>query len=106
MILLKWPSPWKIFKPCDYFSVKTTRHNNYKSFNIVFYKEVFNAGSNHRKHLYLEHLCTMASISSIEKHYMAPTRHSFKNCILACKMITNFEKRKVPQAVSGNSVQN
>ena len=44
----------------------------------------------------------------IEKDSIATTRDSFKNCILACKisnqMHTNFEKRKVPQAASGNFV--
>ena len=62
-----------------------------------------------RKHLYLEHLCTMASISLIEKDSIVPTRHSFKNYVLACKisnqMHTNFEEREVPQAVSGNFVK-
>ena len=57
----------------------------------------------------LEHLCTMASISSTEKDSVETTRDSFKNCILACKisnqMHTNFKKRKVPQTASGNFVQ-
>ena len=48
----------------------------------------------------------MASISSIEKDSTVTTRHTFKNCILACKisnqMHTNFEKRKVPQAERDN----
>ena len=51
----------------------------------------------------------MASISSIENDSVVTTRDSFKNCILVCKisdqMHTNFEKRKVPQAASGNFVQ-
>ena len=62
-----------------------------------------------RKHLFLEHLCKMTSISSIEKDSIAITPDSFKDYILACKISnqvhTNFEKRKVPQAPSGNSVQ-
>ena len=62
-----------------------------------------------QKHLFLEHLSTMASISSIEKDSIATTRDSFKNCILACKirneMHTNFERRKVLQAASSNLVQ-
>ena len=45
----------------------------------------------------------MVSLSSIEKDTIATTRDSFKDCILECKirnqMHTNFEKRKVPQAV-------
>ena len=61
------------------------------------------------KRLYLEHLCTMASISSVKKDSIAPTRDSFKNCILACEtsdqMHTNFQKRKISQAASGNFVQ-
>ena len=48
----------------------------------------------------------MVSSSSIEKDSLATTRDSFENWILACKIRnqihTNFEKRKVPQAVSGN----
>ena len=51
----------------------------------------------------------MTSISSIEKDSIATTPDSFKDCILACKISnqvhTNFEKRKVPQAASGNFVQ-
>ena len=50
------------------------------------------------KHLFLEHLCTMTSISSIEKHSVATTPDSFKDCIIACKISnqvhTNLEKRK------------
>ena len=52
-----------------------------------------------RKHLSLEHLRKMASVSSIEKDSIATTQDSFKDCILASKinnqMHTNFEKRKV-----------
>ena len=51
----------------------------------------------------------MASISSVKKDSIAPTRDSFKNCILACEtsdqMHTNFQKRKISQAASGNFVQ-
>ena len=51
----------------------------------------------------------MTSISSIEKDSIATTSDSFKDCILACKINnevhTNFEKRKVPHAASGNFVQ-
>ena len=51
----------------------------------------------------------MAFISSIEKDSIAATRDAFKDCILVYKisnqMDTNFEKRKVPQAASGNFVQ-
>ena len=51
----------------------------------------------------------MASISSIEKDYIATTRDSFNDCILACKISnqvhTNFKKRKVPQAGGGIFVQ-
>ena len=51
----------------------------------------------------------MTSISSIEKDSIATSPDSFKDCILACKISTqvykNFEKRKVPQAASGNFVQ-
>ena len=51
----------------------------------------------------------MASISSIEKDSIITTQDSFKNCILACKisnkMHTNFVKRNVAQAASGNLVQ-
>ena len=61
------------------------------------------------KTLLLKHLCTMAFISSIEKDYIAATGDSFKDCILTCKISnqlhTNLEKRKVPQAASGNFVQ-
>ena len=49
------------------------------------------------------------SLSSFEKNSIVTTRDSFKDCILACKirnqMHTNFEKRKVPQAVNGNYAQ-
>ena len=52
-----------------------------------------------RKHFFLEHLCTMDSINSIEKDSIAAAQDSFKNCILACKisnqMHTNFEKKKL-----------
>ena len=55
---------------------------------------------------YLEHFCMMVLLCSIEKDSIAPTWGSFKNCVLACKiwnqMHTDFEKRKVPQSVSGN----
>ena len=58
---------------------------------------------------FLEHLCTMASISLIENNSIVTTWDSLKNCLLACKisnqMHTNFEKRKVPHAASGNIVQ-
>ena len=51
----------------------------------------------------------MTSINSIEKNSTATTPDYFKDCILACKISnqvhTNFEKRKVPQAASGNFVQ-
>ena len=51
-------------------------------------------------------LCTIASMSSIENDSTATIQDSFKDCILTCKnrnqMHANFEKRKVPQAVSGN----
>ena len=51
----------------------------------------------------------MASSSSIEKDSIAATRDSFRDCILACKIRnqthTNFEQRKVPQAVSDNFAQ-
>ena len=51
----------------------------------------------------------MTSVSSIEKDSIATAPDSFKDCILARKISnqkhTNFEKRKVPQAVSGNFVQ-
>ena len=61
-----------------------------------------------RKHYFLEHLCTMDSINSIEKDSVAAAQDSFKNCILACKisnqMHTNFEKRKVAQTANGNFV--
>ena len=50
----------------------------------------------------------MVSLSSIEKDSVATTGVSFKDCILASKiwnqMHTNFEKRKVPQAVSMKNV--
>ena len=62
-----------------------------------------------QKYLFLEHLCTMTSVSSIKNDSIAATPDSFKDCILACKINnqvhTNFEKRKVPQAASGNFVQ-
>ena len=49
-----------------------------------------------RKHFFLDHLCTMASLCSLEKDSITTTRDSFKHCILACKirnqMHTNFEK--------------
>ena len=52
----------------------------------------------------------MTSISSIEEDSIATTPDSFRDCILACEISnqvhTNFEKRKVPQAASGNFVQN
>ena len=52
----------------------------------------------------------MIFLSSIDKDSITTTRNSFKSCILACKirnqMHRNFEKRKVPQAVSGNFAQN
>ena len=48
----------------------------------------------------------MTSISSVEKDSIATTPDSFKDCILACNVSnqvhTNFQKRKVPQAESGN----
>ena len=51
----------------------------------------------------------MTSISSIEEDSIATTPDSFRDCILTCKISnqvhTNFEKRKVPQAASGNFVQ-
>ena len=50
----------------------------------------------------------MTSISSVEKDCIATTADSFKDCILAYKISnqvrTKFEKRKVPQAASGNFV--
>ena len=62
-----------------------------------------------QKYLFLEHLCTMTSVSSIKNDSIAATLDFFKDCILACKINnqvhTNFEKRKVPQAASGNFVQ-
>ena len=68
------------------------------------------SSSNISKTPFLEDLCTMVSLSSIEKDSIATTRDSFKDYILACKirnqMYTNFEKRKVPQTVSGNIPQN
>ena len=82
--------------------------------------EVFYPGSNKYriKHKFLkffenifclEHLWTRASLSLIDKDSIAITRDSFKDCILTCKirnqMHTNFEKRKVPQGVSGNFAQ-
>ena len=67
---------------------------------------LFISSSNISKTLFLEHLCTMTSISSFEKDSIVTTRDSFKNCILACKISnqthTYFEKRKVPQTASGN----
>ena len=58
------------------------------------------------KHLFLEHLCTMTSISSIEKDSIVTTPDCFKDCIIACKtsnhVHTNLEKTKVQQAASGN----
>ena len=39
------------------------------------------------KCLYLEHLCTMASISSLKKDYIAPTRDSFKIVSLHVKLV-------------------
>ena len=61
----------------------------------------FISSSNISKTSFLEHLCTMTSISWFEKDSVATIRDSFKKCILACKisnqMHTNFEKRKVPQ---------
>ena len=51
----------------------------------------------------------MISISSIERDSIATNPGPFKDCLLACKIgnqvHTNFEKRKVPQAASGNFVQ-
>ena len=51
----------------------------------------------------------MVSLSSIEKDSIATTRDSFKDCMLSCKIRNqrdkNFEKRKVPEAVSGNFAQ-
>ena len=59
--------------------------------------------------IFLEHSCKMASISSIEKDSIATTPDSFKDCLLACKISnqehTNFQKRKVQQAASGNFVR-
>ena len=50
-----------------------------------------------RKHLFLEHLCTMVSLSS-EKVSWATTLDSFKDCILACKIRnqrhTNLQEKK------------
>ena len=48
----------------------------------------------------------MAFLSSVEKDSIATTRDSFKDCILACKMYTNFEERQIGQAVSGKFAQN
>ena len=39
-----------------------------------------------QKHLFLEHLCTMVSLSSIEKDSVATTGDCYKYCILACKI--------------------
>ena len=65
--------------------------------------------SNISKTPFLEHLCTMAFISSIKKNSIATTWDSFKASILPCKIRNqihaNFEKKKVPQAASGNFVQ-
>ena len=51
----------------------------------------------------------MVSLSSNEKDSIATTRDSFKDCILTCKIRyqihTNYEKRIVPQTVSGNFAQ-
>ena len=51
----------------------------------------------------------MTLISSIKEDSIATTPDSFKYCILACKISnqahTDFEKRKVPQAASGNLFQ-
>ena len=51
----------------------------------------------------------MTSISSFEKDSIATTPDSFKDCIIACKISsqvhTNFEKRKIQQADSGDFVQ-
>ena len=60
--------------------------------------------------IFVEHLCTMTSVSSIQKDSTATTPDSFKDCILTCKINNqvhkNFEKRKVPQAGSGNLFKN
>ena len=61
-----------------------------------------------RKQVFLEHLCTMTSISSIEKDFIVTTPVSFKDCIfpfnISNQVQTNLEKRKVQQAASGNFV--
>ena len=62
-----------------------------------------------QKYIFLRHLGTMTSKSSIEKDSIATTPHSFKDCILACKINnqvhTNFEKKNVSQTASGNFIQ-
>ena len=56
-----------------------------------------------QKYIFLGHLGT------IEKDSIATTPHSFKDCILACKISnqvhTNFEKKNVSQTASGNFIQ-
>ena len=58
------------------------------------------------KHLFLELLCTMASISSIEKDSIATNQDFVKDFTLACKIRNqihaNFEKRQVLHTVNGN----
>ena len=75
------------------------------SFEVVFCCGHFLISSSN----ILEHSCKMASISSIEKDSIATTPDSFKDCLLACKISnqehTNFQKRKVQQAASGNFVR-
>ena len=58
---------------------------------------------------YVRGTLTVKGLSSIKKDSVVTTRDSSKDCILACKisnqMHTNFEKRKVPPAVSGDFAQ-
>ena len=59
-------------------TIKLRNLQNY-ALSLVSYKKI----RVFRKHPFLERLCTMASISSVEKDSIATTQNSFKNCILA-----------------------
>ena len=95
---------------CTQFLVLRSAGILYPITEVVFrYRYFLISSSNISKTPFFRTLVTVASISSVEKDSIATTRESFKNCILACKinnqMHSNLEKRKVPQAASGNYVQ-
>ena len=55
------------------------------------------------KHLALEHLCMMASTSSIEKDSIATTQDCFKDCILASKISNQIHTKLREKKSCANS---